>query len=104
MVECKCGFVPRLFLDNSGIVDDGFQQILVLTPNSLQVHDVNTKELVERSQFSVQSLMSPTLAQTISGGVAYTDSVLDVAHSIWVYKTKIFTLVRALSVPKFYFS
>jgi len=80
------------------------QQILVLTPNSLQVHDVNTMKLVERSWFSAQSLMSPTLAQTITGGVAYADSVLDVAHSIWVYKTKIFTLVRTLTVSKFYLS
>ena len=76
------------------------QQILVLTPNSLQVHDVNTKKLIERSWFSTQSLMSPTLAQTVSGSVAYPDSVLDVAHSIWVYKTKIFILVRTLSMYK----
>ena len=75
-----------------------FQQILVLTPNSLQVHDINTKKLVERSLFSAQSLMSPTLAKTASGSVAYADSVLEVAHSIWVYKTKIFILVRALSM------
>ena len=75
-----------------------FQQILVLTPNSLQVHDINTKKLVERSFFSAQSLMSPTLAKTASGSVAYADSVLEVAHSIWVYKTKIFILVRALSM------
>ena len=78
------------------------QQILVLTPNSLQVYDVNTKKLVERSRFNAQSLMSPTLSQTVSGDVAYADSVLDVAHSIWVYKTKIFTLVRALRVSKFH--
>jgi len=69
------------------------QQILILTPNSLQVHDVNTKKLVERSWFSAQSLMSPTLSQTVSGNVSYADSVLNVAHSVWVYKTKIFTLV-----------
>ena len=80
------------------------QQILILTPNSLQVHDVNTKKLVERSGFSAQSLMSPTLAQTVSGSVAYADSVLDVAHSVWVYKTKIFILVYILSMPKFCFS
>lgn len=72
------------------------QQILVLTPNSLQVHDVNTKKLVERSWFSSLSLMSPTLSQTASGSVTYADSVLDVTHSVWVYKTKIFTLVRIL--------
>jgi vacuolar protein sorting-associated protein 8 len=74
------------------------QQILVLTPNSLQVHDVNTKKLVERSQFSSQSLTSPTLSQTVSGDVTYADSVLDVAHSIWVYKTKIFVLVCTLRI------
>ena len=74
----------------------GLQQILVLTQNSLQVHDVNTKKLVERSQFSAQSLMSPTLSQTVSGSVIYADSVLDVAHSIRVYKTKIFILVHGL--------
>ena len=77
------------------------QQILVLTPNSLQVHDVNTKKLVERSWFSAQSLMSPTLSQTASGSVIYTESVLDVAHSILVYKTKIFILVHTLLVSKF---
>jgi len=80
------------------------QQILVLTPNSLQVHDVNTKKLVERSRFGAQSLMSPTLAQTVNGGVAYADPALDVAHSVWVYKTKIFALVRTLPIPMFYFS
>ena len=76
------------------------QQILVLTPNSLQVHDVNTKKLVERSRFNTQSLMSPTLSQTASGSVAYADSVLDVAHSIRVYKTKIFILVHTLSISR----
>lgn len=75
----------------------GLQQILVLTPNSLQVHDVNTKKLVERSWFNAQSLMSPRSSQTASGSVVYADSVLDVAHSIRVYKTKIFILVRAFS-------
>jgi hypothetical protein len=79
----------------------GLQQILVLTPDSLQVHDVNTKKLVERSQFNAQSLMSPTLSQTVSGSVAYVDSVLDVAHSIRVYKTKIFILVHTLPIPRF---
>lgn len=77
------------------------QQVLVVTPNSLQVHDVNTKKLVERSWFSAHSLMSPTLGQTVSGSVAYADSVLDVAHSVWVYKTKIFILVRTLSASEF---
>ena len=72
------------------------QQIVVLTPNSLQVHDVATKKLVERSWFNAQTLMSPTLSQTANDSVAYADSVLDVAHSVWVYKTKIFILVRAL--------
>lgn len=77
------------------------QQILVLTPNSLQVHDVSTRKLVERSWFGAQSLTSPTLSQTVSGDVAYSDSVLDVAHSIWVYKTKIFILVRTLHTLEF---
>jgi hypothetical protein len=72
------------------------QQILALTPNSFQVHDINTKKLVERSWFSARSLVSPTLSRTASGSVPYADSVLDVVHSFWVYKTKIFILVRKL--------
>src|ERR1700753_2322515 len=77
------------------------KQILVLTPNSLQVHDINTKKLVERSRFSAQSLMFPTLYQTVSGGVSHADSVLDVTHSVWVYKTRIFILVGSLHVLEF---
>lgn len=72
------------------------QQILVLTPDSLQVHDVNTKRLVERSCFSAQSLTSPKLSQTTSGDVTNADPIRDVSHSIWVYKTKIFVLVHTL--------
>ena len=77
------------------------QQVLLLTPNSLQVHDINTKKLVERSPFSAQSLMSPTLSQAVNESVVYADSLLDVAHSIWVYKTKIFVLVCTLFASRF---
>jgi hypothetical protein len=72
------------------------QQVVVLTATTLNVYDSRVSKLVEHVQFDGLALISPTLSGTVNGAVAYADSVGDVAHSIRVYKGKIFLLVRFL--------
>lgn len=49
--------------------------------------------MIERVSFDAWSLVSPILSHTTSGSVTYHDAVTEVAHSIRVYKGKIFVLV-----------
>jgi len=67
-------------------------QVLVLTSTALEVHDVRSSKLVEQVPFDAWSLVSPILSHTISGSVSYGDAIMEVAHSVRVYKGKIFTL------------
>ncbi|KAF7361851.1 Lateendosome to vacuole transport-family protein [Mycena venus] len=69
-------------------------QVVVLTATTLNVYDSRVSKLVEHVQFDGLALISPTLSGTVNGAVAYADSVGDVAHSIRVYKGKIFLLGR----------
>lgn len=73
------------------------QQVVVLTPTTLEVFDVRTLKAVERVKFNAVSLISPSLGYTSNGAIPYTESVSDVAHSIRVYKGKIFLLVSQLN-------
>jgi len=57
------------------------------------VYDVRSFKLVERVQFDAKSLISPSLGYTANGAIPYYDSVGEVAHSMRVYKGKIFLLV-----------
>lgn len=65
----------------------------MLTPFTLEVYDVRTPKLVERVQFNAASLISPSLGYTSNGAIPYSESIGDVAHSVRVYKGKIFLLV-----------
>ncbi|KAJ7096273.1 Golgi CORVET complex core vacuolar protein 8-domain-containing protein [Mycena epipterygia] len=69
-------------------------QVVVLTETTLNVYDSRLLKLVERVQFDGLALVSPTLSSTVNGAIPYADSVGDVAHSIRVYKGKIFLLGR----------
>ncbi|KAJ7462355.1 Golgi CORVET complex core vacuolar protein 8-domain-containing protein [Mycena galericulata] len=69
-------------------------QVVVLTATTLNVYDSRMSKLVEHVQFDGLSLVSPTLSSTVNGAIPYADSVGDVAHSIRVYKGKIFLLGR----------
>ncbi|KAF8210322.1 Golgi CORVET complex core vacuolar protein 8-domain-containing protein [Mycena galopus ATCC 62051] len=69
-------------------------QVVVLTATTLNVYDSRVSKLIEHVQFDGLALISPTLSGTVNGAVAYADSVGDVAHSVRVYKGKIFLLGR----------
>ena len=64
---------------------------------TLEVYDIRTHKLIEQAPFDARSLVSPTLGHTINNSVSYPDAVMEVAHSLRVYKGKIFTLVRSRS-------
>ncbi|KAJ6625599.1 Golgi CORVET complex core vacuolar protein 8-domain-containing protein [Mycena sp. CBHHK59/15] len=69
-------------------------QVVVLTAATLSVYDARVSKPVEHVQFDGLGLISPTLSSTVSGAIPYADSVGDVAHSLRVYKGKIFLLGR----------
>ncbi|KAF9450435.1 hypothetical protein P691DRAFT_810376 [Macrolepiota fuliginosa MF-IS2] len=70
------------------------QQLVILTPGQMSVYDLQASKLIERVQFDASTLMSPTIGSTVNGSVSYRDSVRDVAHSVRIYKGKIFLLGR----------
>lgn len=69
------------------------KQIVVLTATTLNVFDTRLSKLIEHVPFDGLALVSPTLSSTVNGLIPYADSVGDIAHSIRVYKGKIFLLV-----------
>ena len=68
----------------------------MLTPAAFEIYDVRTFKLVERDSFEAWSLVSPVLSHTTNGTLTYSDAVSEVAHSVRVYKGKIFLLVYLL--------
>ena len=70
---------------------------MVLTATTLEVFDIALTKTVERVERDALSLVSPTLGLTVRGALSYADAAGDVAHSIRVYKGKIFMLVSLLS-------
>lgn len=79
----------------------GLQQVIILTATTLEVYDAHLSKLVEHVHFDGLSLVSPSLVNTVSGAISYADSAGDVAHSVRVYKGKIFLLVN-LSLVHFW--
>ncbi|KAI0633251.1 Golgi CORVET complex core vacuolar protein 8-domain-containing protein [Trametes polyzona] len=67
-------------------------QIIVLTPTAFEIYDIRTFKLVEREHFDAWTLVSPVLSHTTNGSLTYSDAVSEVAHSVRVYKGKIFLL------------
>ncbi|KZT71810.1 hypothetical protein DAEQUDRAFT_687207, partial [Daedalea quercina L-15889] len=67
-------------------------QVVVLTLETLEVYDIRSHKLVEQAPFDARSLVSPILGHTINSSVSYPDAVMEVSHSLRVYKGKIFTL------------
>ncbi|CDO69139.1 hypothetical protein BN946_scf185042.g41 [Trametes cinnabarina] len=67
-------------------------QIIVLTPSAFEIYDIRSFKLVERESFDAWTLVSPVLSHTTNGSLAYSDAVSEVAHSVRVYKGKIFLL------------
>jgi hypothetical protein len=57
---------------------------------------VQNSELVERIQFDIQLLVSPSFAFSTSSAVSH---VGDIAHSVRVYKGRIFILVGFAVLP-----
>lgn len=70
----------------------------MLTATTLDVYDVRSLKLVERVHFEAKSLISPSLGYTTNGAIPYAESVGEVAHSMRVYKGKIFLLVSKIIV------
>jgi len=70
------------------------KQLIVLTGVTMGVYDIQLSKLVEKATYDGSSLISPTLNMTTTASITYGDSVADVAHSLRVYKGKIFLLVR----------
>ena len=71
------------------------QQIIVLTHAGFEIYDIRTFKLVEREPFDAWSLVSPVLSHTTNGTITYSDAVSEVAHSVRVYKGKVFLLVSS---------
>lgn len=69
------------------------QQIVILTSASLEVYDTHISKIVESTHFDTLSLVSPSLSYTTNGAIPYSESVGEVAHSVRMYKGKIFLLV-----------
>lgn len=94
MVEHQCGFA---LLNLQAMISETdqylLQQVVILTPTTLEVYDVHVSKLIERVQFDGLSLLSPSLNLTTNGALPYLDSVWDISHSMRVYKGKIFLLV-----------
>ncbi|KAI0745156.1 Golgi CORVET complex core vacuolar protein 8-domain-containing protein [Earliella scabrosa] len=67
-------------------------QIIVLTKGGFEIYDVRTFKLVESEPFDAWTLVSPVLSHTTNGTITYSDAVSEVAHSVRVYKGKIFLL------------
>ncbi|KAI0775842.1 Golgi CORVET complex core vacuolar protein 8-domain-containing protein [Trametes elegans] len=67
-------------------------QIIVLTPAAFEIYDIRTFKLVEREPFDAWTLVSPVLSHTTNGSVTYSDAVSEVAHSVRMYKGKLFLL------------
>lgn len=65
----------------------------MLTHVGFEIYDVRTFKLVERESYDAWSLVSPILSHTTNGTATYSDAVSEVAHSVRVYKGKIFLLV-----------
>lgn len=70
------------------------QQLVIFTANQMGVYDLKASKMIERVHFDASSLMSPTIGHTVNGQVNYQDSVKEVAHSMRIYKGKIFLLGR----------
>ena len=69
----------------------------MLAATTLAVYDLRLSRLVESVQFDGLSLISPILELTVHGTVSYADSVKEIAHSLRIYKGKIFLLVSQCS-------
>ncbi|KAH9858426.1 Golgi CORVET complex core vacuolar protein 8-domain-containing protein [Lenzites betulinus] len=67
-------------------------QIIVLTPAAFEIYDVRTFKLVESERFDAWTLVSPVLSHTTNGSLTYSDAVSEVAHSVRMYKGKVFLL------------
>ncbi|KAH9948953.1 Golgi CORVET complex core vacuolar protein 8-domain-containing protein [Amylocystis lapponica] len=67
-------------------------QIVVLTPSALEVYDIRLSKFVEHVPYDAWSLVSPILSHTTNGTISYSDAITEVAHSVKVYKGKIFLL------------
>ena len=57
------------------------------------VYDLQTSKMIECVEFDSSMLMSPTIGHRVNGKVNYQDSGMEVAHSMRIYKGKIFLLV-----------
>ncbi|TEB37657.1 lateendosome to vacuole transport-family protein [Coprinellus micaceus] len=69
-------------------------QLVIVSTSDMSVYDIQLSKLVEKTTYDGLSLVSPTLNMTATGSVAYADSVADIAHSLRVYKGKMFSLGR----------
>jgi vacuolar protein sorting-associated protein 8 len=64
----------------------------------MQVYDTAPSKIVEKVDFDGFSLANPCLSRTVNGMMSYNESISEIAHSLRVYKGKIFVLVRWFSM------
>lgn len=69
----------------------------MLTRAGFEIYDTRTFKRVEGEPFDAWTLVSPVLSHTTNGTITYSDAVSEVAHSVRVYKGKIFLLVSSCS-------
>ena len=88
MVKPECEYLDQYALF-SKMLTAVYQQIIVVTRSNLGVYDLNHSRLIEQIAFDGLSLAVP------SEGPVDPDNDI-VAHSLRVYKGKLFLLVRVL--------
>ena len=85
----------RLILSDLEKLKPHLQQVVVLVVDALEVYDVHTRQIIERNDFNASSLVNPRLSHATNDAFQYAGSLLDVSHSMRVYKGKVFMLVRS---------
>lgn len=76
------------------------QQIVVLTESRLEIYQPPVTKPIESVPFTTLDLTSPTVFSTANERMPYADPIADIAHSMRVYKGKIFLLVsRSIQCP-----
>lgn len=73
--------------------DNDLKQLLILTHSTIEVHDCRTFRRVEYVNYEATSLASPLRSLNTSTTVHFEEPTHDVAHSLRIYKGKIFLLV-----------
>lgn len=73
-----------------------YQQVVIVMQTTLAVYDLSSKSLVEKVNFDSPSLMAPSFKSSGSD-ISGPSSVNSIAHSLRIYKGKLFLLVSVVN-------